>query len=91
MFLHKHLNITLEHHLNYSGDYLNRIVNKYSGLCLYDYGMTFCLKKAVQYLTETNESIGSIATKLQFKNRTHFYTLFKQKYGVTPKEYHQSH
>ena len=81
----------LEHHLNYSGDYLNRIVNKYSGLCLYDYGMTFCLKKAAQYLTETNESIGSIATRLQFTNRTHFYSLFKQKYGVTPKEYRQSH
>ena len=81
----------LEHLLNYSGDYLNRIVNKYSGLCLYDYGMTFCLKKAAQYLTETNESIGSIATKLQFTNRTHFYSLFKQKYGVTPKEYRQSH
>ena len=53
--------------------------------------MTFCLKKAAQYLTETNESIGSIATRLQFTNRTHFYSLFKQKYGVTPKEYRQSH
>lgn len=77
--------------LNYSGDYLNRIVNKYTGMCLYDYGMTFCLKKAAKYLTETKDSIGTIAAKLQFTNRTHFYSLFKQKYGVTPKEYRQIH
>ena len=81
----------LKHLLNYSGDYLNRIVNKYTGMCLYDYGMTFCLKKAATYLTETNESIGTIAAKLQFTNRTHFYNLFKAKYGVTPKEYRQLH
>ena len=81
----------LEKLLNYSGDYLNRIVNKYTGMCLYDYGMTFCLKKAAKYLTETNESIGTIAAKLQFTNRTHFYNLFKAKYGVTPKEYRQRH
>lgn len=81
----------LERLLNYSGDYLNRIVNKYAGMCLYDYGMTFCLKKAAKYLTETNESIGAIANRLQFTNRTHFYSLFKEKYGVTPKEYRQLH
>ncbi|MBO5033628.1 MAG: helix-turn-helix domain-containing protein [Lachnospiraceae bacterium] len=77
--------------LNYSGDYLNRIVNKYTGMCLYDYGMTFCLKKAAKYLKETDESISTIAAKLRFTNRTHFYSMFKAKYGVTPKEYRQMH
>lgn len=77
----------LEQFLHYSGDYLNRIVNKYADMCLYDYGMTFCLKKAAQCLTETNESISAIAARLKFTNRTHFYALFKEKYGVTPKEY----
>lgn len=76
--------------LNYSGDYLNRIVNKYTGMCLYDYGMTFCLKKAAKYLTKTNEPISTIAEKLHFTNRTHFYQLFKQKYGVTPKQYRKN-
>lgn len=83
--------IKLEQLLNYSGDYLNRIVNRYTGMCLFDYGMTFCLKKAAQYLTETDESISAIAAKLHFSNRTHFYALFKEKYGVTPKEYRQMH
>ncbi len=80
----------LERLLNYSGGYLNRIVNKYTGMCLYDYGMDFCLKKAAKYLTESNDSISSIAAKLQFSNRTHFYRLFKEKYGVTPKEYRRA-
>ena len=77
----------LEQFLNYSGDYLNRIINKFTDMCLYDYGMTFCLKKAAKRLTETDESISAIAAGLKFTNRTHFYALFKGKYGVTPKEY----
>ena len=81
----------LEQLLNYSGDYLNRITNKYTGKCLYDYGMTFCLKKVTQCLTETDESISAIAARLKFTNRTHFYALFKEKYGVTPKEYRKMH
>ena len=81
----------LEQLLNYSGDYLNRITNKYTGKCLYDYGMTFCLKKVAQCLTETDESISAIAARLKFTNRTHFYSLFKEKYGVTPKEYRKMH
>ncbi len=81
----------LEQFLNYSGDYLNRIVNKYTDMCLYDYGMTFCLKKVAQCLTESDESISAIAARLKFTNRTHFYALFKEKYGVTPKEYRKLH
>ncbi len=36
----------LEQLLHYSGDYLNRIVNKFTDMCLYDYGLTFCMKKS---------------------------------------------
>ncbi|MCD7737848.1 MAG: AraC family transcriptional regulator [Lachnospiraceae bacterium] len=81
----------MEQLLHYSGDYLNRIVNKYTGMSLFEYGMTFCLKKAARYLTETNEPISEIAARLHFSNRTHFYSLFKEKYGVTPKEYRKMH
>ncbi len=77
----------LEEMFHYSGTHLNRIVNKYTGMCLYDYGISFCLKKAANRLKESNDSIQSIAADLQFSNRTHFYQLFKNKYGVTPKEY----
>lgn len=81
----------LEQTLSYSSDYLNRIVNKYAGMCLFDYSMTFRLKKAAKCLIESKDSISAIAAKLQFSNRTHFYALFKEKYGVTPKEYRKMH
>ncbi len=77
----------LEEMFHYSGTHLNRIINKYTGMCLYDYGISFALKKAAMRLKETNDSIQTIAADLQFTNRTHFYQLFKNKYGVTPREY----
>ncbi len=73
--------------LNYSGDYINRIVNKYTGMCLHAYSMTFSLKKAARLLRTTKASISDIAVNLGFSNRTYFYNLFRDKYGVTPREY----
>lgn len=64
--------------LNYTGDYIYRIVKKYSGLSLFDYSMTFCLEEACHMLTETNKSISFISEELGFTNRTHFYNLFKK-------------
>ncbi len=76
--------------LNYSGDYINRIVNKYSGMCLHDFAMDFCLVKAAEMIRTTNISVSDIAIRLGFSNRTYFYKLFKNKYGVTPKEYRKN-
>lgn len=73
--------------INYSGDYINRIVNKYTGMSLHDYGMSLCIKKAAKLITSTERSISDIAISLGFTNRTYFYKIFSKKYGVTPKEY----
>lgn len=80
----------LEKRLNYTGDYLNRITKKYSGLCLFDYGMTFCLEHAKELLLNTNNTISIVSEKLGFTNRTHFYKLFKERYGMTPKEFRKN-
>lgn len=77
----------LEHTLHYSGNYLNAIVHKYTGMNLHDYGLTFTMKKAASLLTDTDKSISAIETQLGFTNRTHFYKMFKNKYGVTPGKY----
>lgn len=73
--------------LNYSGDYLNRIVKKYTGMSLHEYGMNICMKKAANQLVKTSRSVSEIATDLQFTNRTYFYKLFTAQYGMTPREY----
>ena len=81
----------LEHTLHYSGNYLNTIVKRYTDMCLFDYGMTFCLTKAGQLLTETNISVSAIAEQLKFSNRAHFYKQFKKQFGMTPQEYRNKH
>lgn len=77
--------------LNYSGDYIGRIVKKYSGMSLQEYGMTFCLKAAAERLLHTDRPITEIASDLGFTNRSFFYKLFRKQYGVTPKEYRERH
>ena len=32
-------------------------------------------------------SVSEIALQLKFTNRTHFYELFRQKYGMTPQQW----
>ena len=81
----------LERRLNYSGHHINYIVGKYSGMCLYDYCMGFCMKKAARDLKNTTASVSEIASGLGFSNRTHFYSLFKKAYGLTPRQYRAAH
>ena len=77
----------LETMLNYSGDYLNRIVKKYSGMPLFDFGMTFCLKKPEYYLENSGDSVAEIAARCGFTNKTHFYKWFRKLFGTTPTAY----
>lgn len=81
----------LGNRFHYTGDYLNRIVKKYSGMSLFDYSMTFCMEKAKYLLAHTDATISSIAEELKFTNRTHFYNLFKKDCGMTPREYRKAH
>lgn len=76
---------------HYSGDYINKIVKKFTGLSIFDYGMTFCMDAAVDLLIETKMSISEIAVKLNFNNRAHFYRLFEANYGITPRKYREQY
>ncbi len=73
--------------LHYSGVYLNNIVKKYTGLTIYDYGMTFCMKKTAELLLSSELSISEIAASMGFSNRTHFYKIFQGTYHMSPSEY----
>lgn len=81
----------LEKILSYNGIYLNSIVKKYTGMTIFEYGMTFCMRRAEALLLETELSIQEISETLHFTNRTHFYNLFKKKYGMTPGEFRKQH
>lgn len=77
--------------LHYSGTYLNNIVHKYTGLNLFQYAMTICMKEAARRLSNTEEKVSSIAESLGFSNHTHFYKVFRDIYHMTPKEYRRFH
>lgn len=77
----------LEEITNYNSDYLNRIVKKYTGMTLKEYGMVFCLKDAKYLLQHSNKNISEIVYELGFSNRSYFYQVFHQRYHMTPKQY----
>lgn len=81
----------LSEKLNYSGNYINRIVQKYSGMSIFNYGTSIALQHAATDLKNTNKSISEIIEELGFSDRTHFYKLFKNEYHVTPREYRIQH
>ncbi|MCI5869742.1 MAG: AraC family transcriptional regulator [Dorea sp.] len=73
--------------LHYNGEYLNRIIKKYTGMTLLEYGQSIYLEEARKLLADTEKSISSIIEELGFSNRSHFYRLFEKYYGETPMNY----
>lgn len=77
--------------LNYSGDYLNKIIKKYTGFTLTQYGQKVLLKKAKEMLLESDLSVSAVMKHLEVKNTSHFYELFKKEFGAIPGEYRKMH
>lgn len=77
--------------LHYTGEYLNRILKKYTGKTISEYRQLICLNEARRLLLDTDMSISDIIADLGFSNRSYFYRIFETAYGLTPMEYRQSH
>lgn len=77
----------LESVFNYSGDYIYKIIRKYTGLSINDYSSYICMKKAAGMLTGSKMNINDIAEAVGFHNYTHFYREFRTYYGMTPRDY----
>ena len=69
-----------------SGDYLNRIVKKFSGHTITRYCQKIALQQARTLLIETDKSVAAVMEELGFKNSTHFYELYKEEFGILPSE-----
>src|SRR5690625_1541118 len=77
----------LEESMHYDAEYLNRIVKRFTGLTLTEYGRIFMLEEAKEMLLYTNKSISEIISDLGFSNRTYFYKVFFEEYELTPLEF----
>ena len=73
---------------------MNQTVFKLSKLIRSATGNTFKklhqqkrLDKAIQLLDKTNLSVSDIINAVGYDNTSYFYRIFRQKYGISPKEY----
>ena len=80
----------LERTLHYTRDHLNRIVRRRTGMSLVELGHEISLEKAALLLRTTDKSIGAILQELRYTNRTYFYRIFHEKYGMTPRAYREN-
>lgn len=70
-----------------SPNYLSRFFNKYLGTTITEYLLGLRMQAAVELLNNDLSSITEIAIKTGFPNASTFIRKFKQRYGVTPKQY----
>ncbi len=77
----------LSRELNYSGDYLNQVIKKHTGMNLSEYRQKLCLSKASELIRCSDYSISSIIRDVGFENRTYFYKLFESRYGMSPTDF----
>ena len=77
----------LEQIMHYTGDYLNRIIRRKCGMSLVELGRNISMEEAATLLQQTNSSVSDIMQILGYSNRSYFYRIFHQKYGITPREF----
>ncbi|MDZ5606368.1 bifunctional transcriptional activator/DNA repair enzyme AdaA, partial [Bacillus pseudomycoides] len=67
--------------------HLQRTFKRMKGITPLEYIQQIRITKAMQYLTDTNQTIMEIGFAVGVPNTAHFATLFKRKTGYTPTEY----
>ena len=77
----------LSRQMHYSGNYINRLTKKFTGMNLTDYSNAVAMRTAASMLTNTDLTVSEIIEKLSFTNRRYFYREFEKAYGTTPKKY----
>ncbi|GKX30777.1 hypothetical protein SH1V18_32570 [Vallitalea longa] len=73
--------------LKVSQGYLGNVFKSYMKISIGAYINNVRLEKAAELLKNSKMSINEILEYIGIENKTYFYTLFKKKYGVTPKQY----
>ena len=73
--------------LNISANYLGDLIKKETGKSALEFIQAKVIDVAKERMFDQNKSVAEIANELGFKYPQHFTRLFKQKVGLTPKEY----
>jgi len=73
--------------LNLSSNYFGDLIKKKTGKSAQEYIQNKVIEVAKERVFDTDKSISEVAYELGFKYPQHFNRLFKQRVGLTPKEY----
>ncbi|GLX66992.1 response regulator [Paenibacillus glycanilyticus] len=71
----------------YSPNHLGQMFKEETSMHFSDYILNLRLERVKQLLDDPTMKIYDAADRLGFKNMTHFYRLFKKKFGVSPGDY----
>jgi YesN/AraC family two-component response regulator len=77
----------IAHRLKMSSGYLGKIFKDCCGISVNEYINDVRLAKAAEWLRKSSLTVSEVLLKVGIENETYFYSLFKKRYGVTPKEY----
>lgn len=77
----------LSKQLNQSVFIMSRLIKQYTGKTYNDLLKSRRLSQAVYLLTHTRLDIAGISADVGYENRSYFYRIFNEKYGMTPKDY----
>lgn len=75
---------------HFNPNYLSRIIKNNTGQTFTQVLQNTRLKKTAALLRSTDMAVADIAQYVGYSNYTHFYQIFRKKYGVSPAEYRQN-
>lgn len=75
----------------FSPNYLSYMLKKATGRGFQELRQTEALTQSARLLRETDLTVSQIANAVGIRNMTHYYTLFHERYGVTPAQYRLQH
>ncbi|MBT2638634.1 methylphosphotriester-DNA--protein-cysteine methyltransferase family protein [Bacillus sp. ISL-45] len=73
--------------LGVSNNHLARLFKHYYGMTISEYIIELRMEEAARLLTHTDIEITEVALKAGVKSMSNFYKIFKERTGLTPKEY----
>lgn len=80
----------LAREVNYSCEYISRIIKTHTGYTLKTYCQKVQMREAARLLKSTDLPVSKIAASLGYENRTQFYKVFQAEYQIVPTEYRKA-